>query len=87
MLRFNNFFHLFFLSIVIQACHDNSKNYEKLERLASRVINPFLGSKGLFDPVEIKDTNQHQKHNKHEKLTPVSSNSSGGSTPETSGIS
>lgn len=67
--------------ILLQAYHDNSDNYEKLEKLASRVIRPFLSNKGLFFTSDIKESITHEKE-KRDKLTPASSIGSGGSTPE-----
>jgi len=41
------------LCILLQAVHDNSEQYYKLETLTARVINPFLGSKGLYTRSEV----------------------------------
>ena len=80
-------FNLFILYLFIQASrdHENRANYDQLERLASRVIQPLLGSKGLYDPPRPEaKPNDHKS--KTEKLTPVSSIASGGSTPDMEGI-
>ena len=67
--------------------HENRANYDQLERLASRVIQPLLGSKGLYEPPrpEAKSTSNDHSKSKMDKLTPVSSIGSGGSTPDMEG--
>lgn len=41
--------------VLLQAVHDNTENYFKLEALAARVINPLLGLKGLYIRSEVKE--------------------------------
>lgn len=41
--------------VLLQAVRDNSDNYLKLEALTSRVINPLLGTKGLYVRSEVKE--------------------------------
>ncbi|XP_066927225.1 proline-rich protein 5-like [Clytia hemisphaerica] len=75
--------------VLFQASRDpeerERKNFDELERLMARVINPFLGSKGLLTPPQRghHHNSQHSHHKKQDKLTPSSSIGSGASTPET----
>lgn len=66
---------------MFQSSHDSSDKHLKLETLAARVINPLLGTKGLYVRSEVKQQYQPTEKKNTERFS--TNLSSVESSPET----